>query len=360
MANTKIKANDLMAESKVNANGNINGQSSALDLYKTTATEGLGGEENIESTGDVYQDELSKAAKEKNYKNFYNSAMQLYNYEQNSKKYLNNSLASAGLNTQGYGSSQMAGINNQAINLYNQNLNSLNEANATADQEALQRKEDADTEADEQLITFMSNATSLNQVNQYLKNYGYVDDDGNVDTSKMNAYVKSIYDEKTGEINSANTSTKTVSSAISTFSSTKMTDSDKTYSDKYSKQLNRISKALEKEGIDNIANGTVFCVSNGNDDNAVYFVYKDGKFSLSSKEKYDSSDNKILSYMEGSTSQYYKEYSRMGNVYVKAALGSDADEDSMKDGKEHEITYQGRKCAVIYANGSWYWKALEY
>lgn len=358
MANTKIKANDLMAESKANTNSNINGQSSALDLYKTTSADGLGGEENIESTGDVYQDELSKAAKEKNYKNFYNSAMQLYNYEQNSKKYLNNSLASAGLNTQGYGSSQMAGINNQAINLYNQNLNSLNEANATADQEALQRKEDADTEADEQLITFMSNATSLNQVNQYLKNYGYVDDDGNVDTSKMNAYVKSIYDQMTGEINSTNTSTKTASSAISTLSSQKIGDGDKTYSDKYSKQLNRISKALED--MDSVADGTVFCVSDRNDANAVYFVYKDGKFSLSSKEKYDSSDNKVLSYMEGSTSQYYKDYAKMNNAIVKAALGADANEDSMKDGKEHEVTYNGRKFAAIYANGSWYWKALEY
>lgn len=356
MANTKIKANDLMAESK--ANSNINGQSSVLDLYKTTSADGLGGEENIESTGDVYQDELSKAAKEKNYKNFYNSAMQLYNYEQNSKKYLNNSLASAGLNTQGYGSSQMAGINNQAINLYNQNLNSLNEANATADQEALQRKEDADTEADKQLITFMSNATSLNQINQYLKNYGYVDDDGNVDTSKMNAYVKSIYDQMTGEINSASTSTKTASSAISTLSSQKIGDGDKTYSDKYSKQLNRISKALEE--MDSVADGTVFCVSDRNDANVVYFVYKDGKFSLSSKEKYDSSDNKVLSYMEGSTSQYYKDYSKMNNTYVKAALGADANEDSMKDGKEHEVTYNGRKFAAIYANGSWYWKALEY
>ena len=354
MANTKIKANDLMAESKANANSNINGQSSALDLYKTTSADGLGGEENIESTGDVYQDELSKAAKEKNYKNFYNSAMQLYNYEQNSKKYLNNSLASAGLNTQGYGSSQMAGINNQAINLYNQNLNSLNEANATADQEALDRQ----TETDEQLITYLNNAYtngySTDLINQYMKNYGYVDDDGNVDTSKMNAYVKSMYDTVTG-----NATSDTTSKTITDLGTSKESNdvNAKNFADTYKDSYTVLQNMVERN---DISDGQAVVLHYKG--SKVYLLYNDGEFTEISSTDFYNSNNKRYIYNgkeingETWTSNTFSSLSGLGGE-----LGALRDElkttgDKYKDGEEHEYKYNGNTYTIAWINNQFYYR----
>lgn len=142
----------------------------------------------------VYEDALSKAAKEQNYKDYYDTALQLYNYEQNAKKYAANAMGAMGLQGSGYGSSMQSGISNNALNLYNANLRSYQQANQEADLGALQRKEAADVESDNQLITFMSNANTKEDLVNFLSNYGYTDKDGNIDTSKMNPYVKSIYD----------------------------------------------------------------------------------------------------------------------------------------------------------------------
>lgn len=351
MATTKIKTSDLTVGNDMKSN-NLNGQSSAMELYKNATAEGLS--DTIESTGDVYQDELSKAAKEKNYKNFYNSAMQLYNYEQNSKKYLNNSLANAGLASQGYGSSQMAGVNNQAINLYNQNLNSLNEANATADQEALQRKEDAETEADEQLITFLSNATSTEQVNQYLKNYGYVDEDGNVDTSKMNAYVKSVYDQVAGD-----TSSVTDPKDIDTLGEVKKDNNidSKSFADTYKDSYKVLQNMVERN---DISNGQTIVLHYKGE--TAYLMYNNGKFTEISSTDFYSSNNKRYIY----NSKEVDENTWTSNTFdsvngLGGEIGALRDElkstgDKYKDGKQHEYKFNGNTYTIVWMNNQFYYR----
>lgn len=103
--------------------------------------------------------------------------IQLENAKANALKYTNNQLANAGLNTQGYGSSANTGIYNQylnaltsAKNTYDTNVNNIN----------LQEQE-AGNDRFESITTMLTQASTLEQMNNLLQDYGYgtVDSEGN-------------------------------------------------------------------------------------------------------------------------------------------------------------------------------------
>lgn len=258
----------------------------AYDLYNKPTDDSNAGA----TTNDIYQDEISKAAKEKNYNNFYNTAMQMYNYEQNSKKYMNNALANMGLKTQGYGSSMNAGISNQAMNLYNQNLSALNQSNTEADLAALERKNAADTESDEQLITFLSNATSEDDVNNFLINYGYMDKDGN-QLKEMNPYVKSVYDQVINNVvNKEGEQIAGEYTSINDFGKSKWgVGRTQSISTRFSAGWKDMTSAIDHG---DIKSGDIICLSNrwGED---VYITYtKDGVWKYVTEEDFDKSSSK--------------------------------------------------------------------
>ena len=172
---------------------------------------GGGGSDDIDPST-VYLDEIQKAASEKNYKTLLQSDIAAYNLKMGTQKYLNNALAAKGLGTQGYGTSAHVGVENQAQNLYAQNLENYNEAEATALSEAQARQKEEEektiaeakaeaTESDNQLVTFLQYSDgSEESVAGYMDKYGYVqggdgywykkDKDGKPDTSQpASAYV---------------------------------------------------------------------------------------------------------------------------------------------------------------------------
>lgn len=186
------------------------------------------GEATSPSQNDVTLDALAKAKSEQNYKSYFNNAMQLYNAENNAKKYLGNQLANQGLNTQGYGSSQMSGINNTALNAYaNNQINfANNQQDIIADNQT--RLDEQDTEKDNQLVTLINDYSNgdVDTINKYLQNYGYMDANGNYTDSwnsmdkTRQAYITSLIDNATsgnntnfqstyGDLNSLNAGTFT-------------------------------------------------------------------------------------------------------------------------------------------------------
>lgn len=160
---------------------------------------------NTISNSSVYDDALAKAKREQNYKSYYNTAIQAYNMKNRAQKYLDNALASQGLNTQGYGSSAHVGINNEALNLYAQAQSDYNNNEMQITEDAINRYDQKQTEQDNQLITFIQNAIDngdKDAINKYLQNYGYLDEYGN-QTDKWNnldddrkAFIQSVIDGK--------------------------------------------------------------------------------------------------------------------------------------------------------------------
>lgn len=119
------------------ANGS---EPNGLDLYKQDLT-------GSQDPNTVFMDEIHKAISEKNYKSLLQSDIAAYNLKMNAQKYLDNSLAAQGLGTQGYGTTAHVGIENQAQNLYAQNLENYNQAESDALLEAQERKSNEEKEA---------------------------------------------------------------------------------------------------------------------------------------------------------------------------------------------------------------------
>lgn len=151
----------------------------------------------------TYDDALAKAKRDQNYKAYLNTAIQQYALKNNTQKYLNNELASRGLNTQGYGTSAHASINNQAINLYSQNMADYNATEQQITEDSYARDEAKGTEKDNQLVTFINQANELGNkdaINKYMQNYGYMDQSGRytkewyaLDDDRR-AYIQSVID----------------------------------------------------------------------------------------------------------------------------------------------------------------------
>ncbi len=169
-------------------------------------------------TSNIYLDEIQKAASEKNYKTLLQSDIAAYNLKMNTQKYLNNSLASSGLNTQGYGTSAHTGVENAAQNLYAQNLANYNEAEQNAQTAAEARADTKATESDNQLVTYLQYSDgSDGQIASYMANYGYKQDENGVwrdaDGNAASAYVLSAI-ESAKNNNSSNSESKFAESAV--------------------------------------------------------------------------------------------------------------------------------------------------
>ena len=148
----------------------------------------------------VYDDALAELERSQNYKAYYDQAIQTYNMKQNTQKYMNNMLQNQGLAGTGYGSSMQAGINNQAMNAYAQNMADYAQAEARTTANAYERYNERTEEEDNQLALFLSSADSKEGKDKYLQNFGYMDANGNY-TDKWNsldenrkAYIQSVYD----------------------------------------------------------------------------------------------------------------------------------------------------------------------
>lgn len=123
----------------------------------------------------VFMDEIHKAVSEKNYKNFLQSNIAAYNLKMNARKYLGNTLASQGLGSQGYGTTAHIGVENQAQNLYAQNLENYHQNELDALTEAKQRQETNLLEKDKELAEYLGKTDgSDDQIAAQMSNYGYV------------------------------------------------------------------------------------------------------------------------------------------------------------------------------------------
>lgn len=268
-------------------------------------SDGNSGESN--TTANAYLDEIQKAASEKNYKTLLQSDIAAYNLKMNTQKYLNNSLAGSGLNTQGYGTSAHTGVENAAQNLYAQNLATYNEAEQNAQTAAEERADAKATESDNQLVTYLQYSDgSDEQIANYMKNYGYSKGEDGVwrdaNGNAASAYVLSAI-ESAKNNNSSDYETKFAENAAagktgaseSTLSKWDDKNLMKNYfGENYEKYSHEIWYMLQNsEFQEQVTNGLTVHLVNGSDDAyGAYFIYYNGSWYMTDSDTFAKASNK--------------------------------------------------------------------
>lgn len=279
----------------------------------------------------IYMDEIQKAASEKNYKALLQSDIAAYNLKMNSRKYLNDMLAEQGLGTQGYGTSAHVGVENAAANLYAQNLENYNQAEATAlskaqerEQAEIEKAKQEATESDKQLVQYLTNSDGSDEsINGYMDKYGYTLKNGvwvNKKTGEpASAYIQSIvqYAKENGsngiDYSSINTSTPAGSTALSFLKANASTyqnvdrngydsvdglsramvgaqdnSTTKELSEIVGDEINLLREYIDKNG--SSADGTLFKLQRGSGHGEAYLVlYVGGKFYIVSSDDREQS-----------------------------------------------------------------------
>ena len=255
---------------------------------------------NSLSYEDAIAKEQAEALANKNYKDYLSSSMQLFNYRNRANKYLANSLASQGLNSQGYGSTLASGIDNNVINAYTNIANSYNEAQQQVVQDYLNTANENAIERDNQLATFITNdinTTGGQNVNKYLQNYGYMDENGNytdawknLDSSRRSYLESLLVGSSTNDsINYGSVvDPSNYENRVYYYASDGSTASD-TIQNKFKDEFNYIS-SVQARG--EIPNGSYIKLTNGFGD-VLYLTYRDGQYYYISKNVYDHASSDI-------------------------------------------------------------------
>ena len=277
--------------------------SKPFDYYLHVAQEGVGGgkkqdgatkdAENTLNNGGVYSDEISKAVKAGNYKDYFNAAVQnrvMGDYE---RKYLTNTLANQGLNNTGYGNSAMVGIGNKVINANSDAYNAYVQANAQADQAALSRQED---NIDSLLAEITAGSQMGAELNQYLVNAGYMDPNGNYTdafnqlTSAQQTRIKNAL--ATANATQGNTGESATGITLDALKSRTFGDDNdsKTMNEKFGWELNAINNAVNNG---NLKAGEVIKMTTGDTNETAYVRYNaDGTFTVVTETEYKNATNK--------------------------------------------------------------------
>lgn len=255
---------------------------------------------NSLSYEDAIAKEQAEALANKNYKDYLSSSMQLFNYRNRANKYLANSLASQGLNSQGYGSTLASGVDNNVINAYTNIANSYNEAQQQVVQDYLNTANENAIERDNQLATFITNdinTTGGQNVNKYLQNYGYMDENGNytdawknLDSSRRSYLESLLVGSSTNDsINYGSVvDPSNYENRVYYYASDGSTASD-TIQNKFKDEFNYIS-SVQARG--EIPNGSYIKLTNGFGD-VLYLTYRDGHYYYISKNVYDNASSDI-------------------------------------------------------------------
>lgn len=152
--------------------------SNKIEDYKKYASgTSSGGTSNTSNDStDYYQ-----MSKNQEYATLLDKEIELENARSAALKHTNNQLAAQGMASQGYGSSQMAGITGRYLNAYesaNRDYqNNVNNLNYQQNQEQVANANDRF----ESITTMMSQASNMDQLHSLLTDYQYgsIDDEGN-------------------------------------------------------------------------------------------------------------------------------------------------------------------------------------
>lgn len=239
---------------------------------------------------DTYQ-----LARDQEYTALLDKEVQLENAKQNAMKYTNNQLASQGLDSTGYGSTQQSAI-------YGQYMNALGSAQNTAQSNVsninLQESEANETAANDRfksITTMLSSATSKDQMDSLLRDYGYMDENGEWLTKKPDGvsdddwyqmrYYYNLQKDTLGE----DDFNGTYYNGTDGLSEGTYLKSDGSTASIGSNFGNEVSLLSAKVSAGDVPYGSVICVANGHGE-TIYVMYTKKGFRMSTQDAFEQQD----------------------------------------------------------------------
>lgn len=261
-----------------------------------------GGNDNTDvstTSGDDYYELL----KNESYKTMLSKEVQAYNAQEQAKKYIGNNLRANGYGSQGASESAMVGIGNTYQNSLRDAQNEYESSLLSIKQ---QQKEESDADF-ESFATILGSATSTDQLNQILTNYGYIDKDGNWSSefskldAKTQSQIKSLYSLYSSEFDNqswlsdntlngtgyrdSGTAIQSVAAADGSLGSVS-NELKAIFNDDYIKKVEEI---LEDNPNENYA---VKLINGGDDSKYVYMIYHNGTWYQTTASAYNKAKYK--------------------------------------------------------------------
>lgn len=252
---------------------------------------------NTTSGGEDYYELL----KNESYKTMLSKEVQAYNASEQARKYLGTNLRANGYGSQGASESAMVGIGNTYQNSLRDAQNEYENSLLSIKQ---QQKEASDADF-ESFATILSSASSTDQLNNILNNYGYMKDgEWTSDFSKLDAktqsQIKSLYSLYSSEFDNqswlsdntlngtgyrdSGTAIQSVIAADGSLGSVK-NELKEIFSDSY---IEKVENTIAKD------NGSyaVKLINKSNDGKYVYMIYRNGAWYQTTARAFNNATHK--------------------------------------------------------------------
>lgn len=265
--------------------------------------------EDIQTTQDSYD-----LRRQENYIGLLDRELELEASKQNALKYTQNQMANQGLASQGYGSSVNAGIYNQYANAFQQAQSDYNFQQAGLDLEERQTIQAQQQQNMANLDNLINSATSQEELEKIYEQYGFgtYDEEGNFVLGNkpegMSTFDWTRYGLKYDQMSSKNQKTGTTVD-VTNLGSLQYENSKGEIVDLASTNAEEISRIQFEAGNNKYEDGSVILLTNtkrglgGIKHDQVYLLYKDGQFSIVTKEEYDNAKHKYHVTSKSTTKQ---------------------------------------------------------
>lgn len=268
-----------------------------------SAMESNDNEKSSVTSSDSSNNDYYQMSKQQEYVTLLDKEIELENARSNALKLTNNQLASSGMASQGYGSSQMSGITGRYLSAY-ENANkeyqdNVNNLKYQQHQEELSNANDRF----ESITTMMTQASDVDQLNSLLLDYKYgtIDEEGNFqfgekpeglsddDWYQMRYYYK-LQKSAIEENNKVEEYAATYGNLDSWYSANYVTNngSTKNIKDKFKYESNALWANINAG---KYSYGTAVMMQNGDGD-VIYVQWTQNGLRMVDKETYNSSENK--------------------------------------------------------------------
>lgn len=277
-----------------------------------------------------YDDVADKAARDQNWKAYYNSQVQNYRVNELAQKYLKNSLQQQGMATQGAMGTAGTQLSNAFLNQGQTNLSNYYDTEADISSNAYSKYQQyaeqmaqEDAARDSELIGYLTSATTTAEAQQYLRNAGYIDDSGNytsawneLDDDRKRSIANALTKQQTNvsdtsSLESQLTSAGSQAMDFDTLANSKFgneNDADGWGSDSLNKRKYGVAKELDAmrnltEGNPMSYNGTLFTLKGTFGNRPVYVMFLNGKYYRVTEDYANSygGNKKTISYASGSS-----------------------------------------------------------
>lgn len=258
-----------------------------------------GGEQQA-GDGNAYE-----LARNQEYTALLDKEVQLENAKQNAIKYTNDQMARNGMAGTGYGSTAQSAIYGQYMNALGSAQNTSQQNISNINLQEAQNNQETGNDRFKAITTMLTSASSQEQMDNLLKDYGYMKDDGSWLDKKPDSMtdddwyqMRYYYNLQKDALSSTTNDTRDIAQYIgsSTASGYDITtlgntiagkNDDMKFSEEFGYEYKKLARMIQTDQLDK--DGTMIKLQRGDSkgEGPRYLFYYKGKFYNVAKEKYD-------------------------------------------------------------------------